>query len=140
MVVIGGGFAGLTAALDFKAAGYDITVLEAQKRVGGRVLKLHAANKIVVTAKDGRTIECDDVVLAVPPTTWKKIDFSPGLPEAMSPQMGLNTKYLAHVKARFWEENKPKLSQYALSDGLIQETWDATDAQVRWLPPTAAHA
>jgi monoamine oxidase len=86
-------------------------------------------DSLVVTAKDGRTLECDDVVLAVPPTTWKKIDFSPGLPEAMNPQMGLNTKYLAHVKKRFWEEAKPKLSQYALGNGLINETWDATDGQ-----------
>ncbi len=84
---------------------------------------------IVVTAKDGRTLECDDVVLAVPPTTWKKIQFNPGLPAAMNPQMGLNTKWLAHVKTRFWEQNKPKLSQYALSDGYVQQTWDATDAQ-----------
>lgn len=84
---------------------------------------------VIVTAKDGRTIECDDVVLAVPPTTWQKIEFNPGLPSAMKPQMGLNTKWLAQVKKRFWEENKPKLSQYALSDGLIEQTWDATDAQ-----------
>jgi monoamine oxidase len=86
-------------------------------------------DKVVVTSKDGRVFECDDVVLAVPPTTWKKIAFTPALPEAMTPQMGLNTKYLAHVRARFWEASKPKLSQFALSDGLIQETWDATDAQ-----------
>jgi monoamine oxidase len=86
-------------------------------------------DNIVVTAKDGRTIECDDVVLAVPPTVWKKIEFSPRLPEAMNPQMGLNTKYLAHVKARFWEQSRPRLSQAAGSDGLIQFTWDATDAQ-----------
>jgi monoamine oxidase len=84
---------------------------------------------MVVTARDGRTIECDDVVLAVPPPTWKKITFSPGLPAAMNPQMGLNTKWLAHVKARYWEEHKPKLSQYALSDGYVQQTWDGTDAQ-----------
>jgi monoamine oxidase len=43
--------------------------------------------------------------------------------------MGFNAKYLAHVKERFWEKNEPKLSQYALSDGLINQTWDGTDAQ-----------
>lgn len=82
---------------------------------------------VVVTAKDGRTLECDDVVLAVPPPTWQKIEVN--LPGGMKPQMGLNTKWLAHVKKRFWEEGKPKLSQYALGDGLIEQTWDATDAQ-----------
>jgi monoamine oxidase len=84
---------------------------------------------LVVEGADGRTLECDDVVLAVPPTTWKKVEFSPGLPESMNPQMGLNTKYLAHVKARFWEKHQPKLSQYALSDGIVAQTWDGTDAQ-----------
>jgi monoamine oxidase len=47
----------------------------------------------------------------------------------MDPQMGLNAKYFAHVKARFWEKLEPKRSQYALSDGLINMTWDGTDAQ-----------
>jgi len=86
-------------------------------------------NVIVIEASDGRTLECDDVVLAVPPTVWNKSQFSPALPAAMTPQMGLNTKFLAHVKERFWEKLDPKLSQYALSNGLIQLTWDATDAQ-----------
>lgn len=84
---------------------------------------------VMVEASDGRTIECDDVVLTAPPPTWQKIDISPGLPDAMRPQMGLNTKYLAHVKARFWENSDPKRSQYALSDEMIQQTWDATDDQ-----------
>lgn len=84
---------------------------------------------VEVVAADGRTIECDDVILTAPPRTWKKIEFSPGLPEAMNPQTGLNTKYLAHVKERFWETGDPKLSQYALSDGMISQTWDGTDAQ-----------
>lgn len=84
---------------------------------------------MIVEAADGRTLECDDVVLTAPPPTWKKISFSPDLPADMTPQMGLNAKYLAHVKDRFWEKHDPKLSQYALSDGLINMTWDATDAQ-----------
>ncbi|MFZ4574064.1 MAG: FAD-dependent oxidoreductase, partial [Phycisphaerales bacterium] len=69
-------------------------------------------DKMVVEARDGRIIECDDVVLAVPPTMWKKLQMSPGLPAAMDPQMGLNAKYFANVKTRFWEKHEPKLSQY----------------------------
>lgn len=84
---------------------------------------------MVVEARDGRVIECDDVVLTAPPPLWKSINFAPGLPAAMTPQMGLNAKYFAHVKARFWEKHEPKQSQYALSDGLINLTWDGTDAQ-----------
>jgi monoamine oxidase len=84
-------------------------------------------NAVVVTCKDGRTLECDDVVLAVPPSTWSKIDISPGLPAALKPQMGVNTKYLAHTKTKFWETEK--LSADALGNGAVVMTWEATDGQ-----------
>src|SRR5206468_613822 len=45
IVVIGGGFAGLACAHELKTAGYDVTVLEARNRVGGRVLSFNADNK-----------------------------------------------------------------------------------------------
>jgi len=38
IVVVGGGFAGLAAAFELKSAGYDVLVLEARNRVGGRVV------------------------------------------------------------------------------------------------------
>jgi len=38
VIVIGGGFAGLTAAYELSCAGADVTVLEARNRVGGRVI------------------------------------------------------------------------------------------------------
>ena len=50
VVVIGGGFSGLTAAFELMQAGYDVTVVEARSRVGGRV----------ITFKDmvvGKTVE-----------------------------------------------------------------------------------
>src|SRR3954453_22069822 len=37
VVVVGAGLAGLTTALDLTAAGWDVVVLEARDRVGGRV-------------------------------------------------------------------------------------------------------
>lgn len=82
---------------------------------------------MAVTCRDGRTVECDDVVLAVAPSVWGKIDIRPGLPASLRPQMGCNTKFLSHVRGRFWKERR--LSQYALSDGDVCLTWDATDAQ-----------
>ena len=80
-----------------------------------------------VTCGDGRTIECDEIVLAVPPTVWKKIEMKPGLPAGLMPQMGSNVKYLAALKGPFWEEKG--LAPDALSDGEISMTWNATDQQ-----------
>lgn len=85
------------------------------------------ADRAVVTCDDGRTIEADDVVLAVPPSVWGKIEMSPAVPATLKPQMGVNIKYLARVKNRFWL--KDKLGPDAASDGPLAMTWDATDNQ-----------
>src|SRR5688500_11216577 len=37
-VIIGAGFSGLAAAFELSRAGYDVTVVEARNRVGGRVI------------------------------------------------------------------------------------------------------
>ncbi len=88
-----------------------------------------------VKCVDGRTFECDDVVLALPPSTWSRIAFSPDLPANLNMQniqMGPATKYLTAVKSRFWLADK--LSPYALTDGPIAQTWELTDAQSIALP------
>lgn len=82
---------------------------------------------IIVTCGDGRTLECDDVVLAVPPSVWNKIDINPGLPGSLKPQMGSNVKYLAHVKKRYWKDSET--GQYSLTNGVIGWNWDGTDGQ-----------
>ncbi len=41
VIVIGAGFAGLAAAYELQSVGYKVTVLEAQREVGGRVLSRH---------------------------------------------------------------------------------------------------
>ena len=38
VIVVGAGFSGLAAAFELKSAGYDVLVLEARNRVGGRVI------------------------------------------------------------------------------------------------------
>lgn len=82
---------------------------------------------MTVVDAEGRRHEADDVVLAIPPSTWPTIKFSPALPQELTPQMGSNVKYLSVVKSRFWRERK--LSPDSYSDGDIGMTWDATDGQ-----------
>jgi len=84
-------------------------------------------DKMIITCRDGRTIEVDDVVLAVPPSTWQKIQFNPGLPAMLNPQMGVNVKYLAALKKRFWKELK--LAPDCLTDEFLSMSWEGTDAQ-----------
>lgn len=86
-----------------------------------------APDKVEARCSDGRTITADDLVLTVPPTVWGKIEFNPPLPAALKPQMGVNLKYLAGVKGRFWVEKK--LAPDSLTDGPVSMTWDGTDNQ-----------
>lgn len=44
VAVVGAGLAGLTTTLDLQAAGWDVVVLEARERVGGRVLTLRGTD------------------------------------------------------------------------------------------------
>jgi monoamine oxidase len=85
--------------------------------------------RMIVDVSDDRQFECDDVVLATPPTTWGKVNFAPALPSQMMPQMGVAAKHFSIVKERFWEKSTPKLSQYGVDEEFISSTWDATDGQ-----------
>ena len=48
VIVIGGGFAGLTAARELRHAGLDVLLLEARERIGGRTM---------TTEMSGHTVE-----------------------------------------------------------------------------------
>jgi monoamine oxidase len=101
---------------------------ERRLRMGVPVREIDTRGAIaIVRDAAGHTYEADDVVLAVPPTTWHNIRFVPGLPRALRPQMGVAVKYLATVKRRFWA--KSGLSPDAFTDGMVAMTWDGTDNQ-----------
>jgi monoamine oxidase len=100
----------------------------------GRLLTGRAVTSIAygskcaqVTLSDGKTLEADDLVLATPPGTWRRIAFDPPLPPLLTPQMATHVKFLAAVKSRFWKANR--LSPESLTDGPVNMTWEATDRQ-----------
>ncbi len=85
------------------------------------------AESVTVTLSDGRQLEADDVILAVPCSTWNRIAFEPTLPAELVPQMGTNTKFLIAVKGRYWEPEQ--LSPRSLTDGPVSLTWEDTNGQ-----------
>ncbi|MDX2119045.1 MAG: FAD-dependent oxidoreductase [Planctomycetota bacterium] len=86
-----------------------------------------SSSGVSVKCADGREISADDVVVACAPAVWSKIEFTPGLPSSLRPQMGVNIKNLMTLKKPVWQESK--LSQYLLSDGEVTMTWNGTDGQ-----------
>ncbi|HZL89531.1 MAG TPA: FAD-dependent oxidoreductase [Pirellulaceae bacterium] len=92
--------------------------------------------KVTITGSLGYSIEADDVVLAVPPSVWSKIRFTPELPDRLQTQMGTAVKYLAAVKKRYWRESKQMPD--ALTETFISQVWEGTDNQDKDNAETAA--
>ena len=57
VIVIGAGLAGLSAAYELHQAGWQVTVLEARERVGGRVYSLRGFSNGLVAEAGGEFIE-----------------------------------------------------------------------------------
>jgi len=70
VIVLGTGVAGLTAAYELSNAGYDVTVLEARDRVGGRSYTARRGTKL--TELGGETEVCDfDEGYYINPGPWR---------------------------------------------------------------------
>ena len=59
VVILGGGIAGLVAAYEMRALGYDCTVLEARERPGGRNWTVRGGDKIVFVDGTSQTCQFD---------------------------------------------------------------------------------
>ena len=98
-----------------RCAGGNVTLVEnllanlkpkSLKR-GYEVKTIAATQKSVeIGLTKGRPIEADDVILTVPPSRWSDIQFSPGLPPFLNPQMGKNVKFLMGLKRQFWVDRQ----------------------------------
>jgi monoamine oxidase len=84
-------------------------------------------SKAIVRTSANEVIEGDDVVLAIPPSVWSRIQFDPQLPEVLKPQMGTGVKYITSVNTKFWETRKQNSDM--ISDTMVSMTWDATAGQ-----------
>ncbi len=111
--------------------GTQSLALKLAESIGGANVLLNKAVQAIETLgakarvqfSDDLVREFDDVVLAVPPSVWPKIRFTPALPKFLKLQMGTAIKYLANVDERFWLPDA--LSPEGFSDGVINQTWEA---------------
>jgi monoamine oxidase len=60
VVVLGAGIAGLTAAYELEQAGFQVTVLEARDRVGGRAWTVRDGDKIEMIGEETQTAKFSD--------------------------------------------------------------------------------
>jgi monoamine oxidase len=81
----------------------------------------------VVNTADGGRFWADEVILAVPPSVWSKIQINPPLPADLRPQMGINVKYIASLRKPFWRERK--LSPDFNTDTELAIGWEGTDGR-----------
>jgi monoamine oxidase len=63
IIVVGAGFSGLSCAYELRSRGYDVLVLEARNRVGGRVLSFHDMVK-------NKTVEGGGELVGTNHLTW----------------------------------------------------------------------
>jgi monoamine oxidase len=76
-----------------------------------------------VTCNRGSPMEFDDVVLAIPPTLWRRpLAITPALPKKFEVQFGRNVKFLLDVHKDSWLPVNPD----AVTDGPVDITWEGT--------------
>src|SRR5687767_13554048 len=131
VVVIGAGFSGLAAAYELTRAGYDVTVVEARNRVGGRVISF---SDIV----PGKNVEGGGELIGSNHPAWVgyakqfKLDFLDVGEEDAEFPIVLNGKRLsADESEKLWEEMEkafaPLLADAAKIDA--DRPWTSNNAQ-----------
>ena len=60
VAILGAGIAGLVAAYELKQAGFDVTVLEARDRIGGRVWTVRGGDRIVQNGREDQICRFSD--------------------------------------------------------------------------------
>ncbi|MEZ0295598.1 MAG: flavin monoamine oxidase family protein [Candidatus Methylacidiphilales bacterium] len=132
VIVIGAGFSGLTTAFELLHAGFDVTVLEARNRVGGRVISFR-------DFIPGRTMEGGGELIGINHTAWWAYARRFGLsmlpmtedPNAEAPIVIDGKRLSSDEETKLWEAMQTNLSR--LND-------DARKVNIRapWLTHDAA--
>lgn len=127
VVILGAGLAGMSAALELRQAGYDVTVLEYQQRSGGRCWSLRGGDKYTELGGEEQTVNFDDG-LYINPGPWRipyhhhaVLDYCRRLGVALQTFNQINFNAYLHSTEAF--EGKPQRYRHVLADynGQISE-------------------
>ncbi len=82
-----------------------------------------------VTAIDAAGVrhQADEIILAIPPSTWSRFALHRNYPSVCLHKMGAQVKFLSVVKQPFWRDSE--LSANVRTDGLVSQSWHGTDGQ-----------
>lgn len=132
VIVVGAGFSGLTAAYELSRAGYDVTVVEARSRVGGRVVSF---DDIV----PGKSVEGGGELIGTNHPTWNayakqfKLTFLDIHEEDLEAPIVLNGKRLTESQSEaVWEELEKAVNTMNTEAGRV------VNADRPWTTPNAA--
>ena len=147
VIVVGAGFSGLAAAYELSRAGYDVTVVEARNRVGGRV----------ITFKDlvpGRSVEGGGELIGSNHPAWVGyskqfgLKFSAVSEEDLDFPIVLNGKMLSAKESEaLWEDMEAVFNTIVADASKVDadEPWKAAGAEAldrrtlaSWIKGTAA--
>jgi monoamine oxidase len=131
VVVVGAGFSGLAAAYELTRAGYDVTVVEARNRVGGRVLSFSDLVK-------GKNVEGGGELVGSNHPAWVgyakqfKLEFLDVSEEDLEFPIVLNGKRLtADESEALWEEMEKAFAGIYADAGKVDadRPWTAANAE-----------
>lgn len=111
VLVVGAGFAGMSAAYELKSAGYEVTVIEARDRIGGRV---HTLEEFV---RD-KTVEAGGELVGINQPLWAAYAKKFGMKfreivydnDAEAPILFGNARLNPAAARQLWKEMKAALS------------------------------
>ena len=131
VVIVGAGFSGLAAAYELQKAGYDVTVVEARNRVGGRVLSF---SDLV----PGKTVEGGAELIGSNHPAWVayakqfKLDFLDVGEEDLEFPIVLEGKRVsAEQSEQLWEEMEKAFNTIVTDAAKVDadEPWRANGAE-----------
>ena len=131
VVVIGAGFSGLAAAYELSQAGYDVTVVEARNRVGGRVISF---SDLV----PGKNVEGGAELIGTNHPAWVsyaerfKLEFlDVGEEDLEAPVILDGTRLSAEASEALWEELETAFNTIVVDAAKVDadEPWTAAGAE-----------